>query len=211
MDASLRRKLLWLTAGRVAVVTVVLGSAILVRVRSNGTVSVDAYFFLLGLTYALTALYSLGLKFTERYRWLVDIQLGLDAVIVSAIVLLTCGVTSYFSSLYTLPIIAAVAIESRRGGVMVGVLGSLLYAGLVLLQYVGAGVLRGAFAPSPELPALQALFTVGLNVFGFLAVASLSGYLAEGLRVAGERLEHTSNQLADLQAFSQHVIDSLTS
>src|SRR5262249_12424584 len=144
----------------VAVITVVLGSAILVRIRSNSAVSVDGYFFLLGLTYALTALYSLGLKFTERHRWLVDVQLGLDAVIISAIVLLTGGVTSYLSSLYTLPIIAAVTIESRRGGIMVGVLGSLLYAGLVVLQYFGVGVLpRSLVAPSQELPALQALFT----------------------------------------------------
>src|SRR5207237_1068840 len=56
-----------------------------------------------------------------------------------------------------------------------------------------------------------AIFTVGLNVFGFMAVAVLSGYLAEGLRRTGEQLEETSTQLADLQAFSQHVIDSLTS
>ena len=56
-----------------------------------------------------------------------------------------------------------------------------------------------------------ALFTVGLNTFGFLAVAALSGYLAEGLRRADEKLADASNQIADLQAFSQHVIDSLTS
>src|SRR6185436_2644335 len=167
MDTSLRRKLLWLMAGRVAVTSVVLGSAIIARIRWNGPFAVDAFFFVLGVTYALTALYSLGLKLTARHRWLVDVQLGLDAVIVSAIVLLTGGVTSYFSSLYTLPIIAAVAIESRRGGLMVGVLGSLLYAGLVVLQYFGAGVLPPSLlGASPELPVLQALFTVGLNVFG---------------------------------------------
>src|SRR5262245_56858703 len=156
MESSLRRKLLWLMAGRVAVTSVVLGSAILSRIRWNGPFAVDAYFIVLGFTYALTALYSLGLKFTERHRRLVDVQLGLDAVLVSAIVLLTGGVTSYFSSLYTLPIIAAVAIESRRGGLMVGILGSLLYAGLVLLQYVGAGALPPSLLW--PLPAVQALF-----------------------------------------------------
>jgi two-component system sensor histidine kinase PilS (NtrC family) len=52
---------------------------------------------------------------------------------------------------------------------------------------------------------------VGLNVFGFFAVAGLSGYLAEGLRRADAQLERASNELADLQAFSQYVINSLTS
>ena len=71
---------------------------------------------------------------------------------------------------------------------MVGVLSSLLYAGLVLAQYHGAGLLP--LAPGPTLlpPARVALFTVGLNMFGFLAVAALSGYLAEGLRRADAQL-----------------------
>ncbi len=211
-STTLRVKLLWLIAGRAAVVTLLLGSAILIQLKSPGAVPIDPFFFffLIGVTYALTAIYSLGLKYTERNRWLVDVQLACDAVLVTAIVALTGGVTSYYSSLYTLPIIAATAIESRRGGLMVGVLSSLLYTGLVLMQYFGSGLL-----PPPltfDLPVSRlALFTVGLNIFGFLAVAALSGYLAEGLRRADEKLADASNQIADLQAFSQHIIDSLTS
>src|SRR4029453_3165094 len=55
-----------------------------------------------------------------------------------------------------------------------------------------------------------ALFIVGLNIFGFLAVAARSGWLAERLRRTGAALEQTSNQLDDLRAFSEHVISSLT-
>ena len=62
------------------------------------------------------------------------------------------------------------------------------------------------------LPSISvALYTTGLGVFGFIAVAGLSGHLAERLRRADASLEQTSTQLADLQAFNQHVIESLTS
>jgi two-component system sensor histidine kinase PilS (NtrC family) len=44
-----------------------------------------------------------------------------------------------------------------------------------------------------------------------MAVAALSGYLAERLRRTGAALEQASKQLADLRAFSEHVISSLTS
>src|SRR5215208_1711880 len=175
MHSTLRRKLLWLLACRAAVITLLLGSAILIQIKSPGALPIDPFFYLIGVTYALTALYSLVLKYTERHRWLVDAQLGCDAVIVSAIVHLTGGVLSYFSSLYALPIIAASAIESRRGALMVGVLSAILYTGLVLGQHYGTAFLS---APEHLLPPLRvALFTVGLNVFGFLAVAALSGYL----------------------------------
>ena len=207
----MRRKLLWLIAARAAVVTVLLGSAILFLLRSPGALRANPLFLVIAATYALTAVYSLALKFTERHRWLVDVQLACDAVLVSVVVQLTGGISSYFSSLYVLPVIAASTIESRRGGLMVGVLSSVLYTGIVLGQYYGAGLLPTGLAATDLPPIRGAVLMVALNVFGFLAVATLSGYLAEGKRRADERLAQASNQLADLQAFSQHVIDSLMS
>ena len=210
-DPTLRRKLLWLIGGRAAVVTVLLGSAILVQIQSPGSLPIDPFFFVIALTYGLTLVYSVLLKQAESHRWLIDLQLACDAVLVSAIVHMTGGVASYFSTLYTLPIIAASTIQSRRGGAMVGVLSAIIYTGLVLAQYFGGPTSPIVAGVEPLPPLKVALFTIGLNVFGFLAVASLSGHLAEGLRRADAELRQASNQLADLQAFSQHVIDSLAS
>lgn len=209
--AALRRKLLWLIAGRAAVVTLLLGSAVLIEIRSPGALWINPFLALIGITYALTLLYVLLLKHMERRRWLIDLQLGCDAVIATAIVLLTGGVVSYASTLYTLPIIAASAIQSRRGGMMVGTLSAVLFAGLVLTQYTGADLLPWDLGEGRLVPGRDALFIVGLNVFGFFGVAMLTGYLAEGLRKADERLVQASHQIADLQAFSQHIIDSLMS
>src|SRR5918993_2445579 len=103
----LRKKLLWLIASRAAAVTLLLGSAILIQIKSPGALPIDPFFLVIGVTYALTVVYSVVLKYAERHRWLVDLQLACDAVIVSAIVHLTGGVASYFSPLYALPIIAA--------------------------------------------------------------------------------------------------------
>jgi two-component system sensor histidine kinase PilS (NtrC family) len=210
MSPNLRRRLLWLIGGRAAVVTLLLGSAILIQINAPGSLPINPFFFLIGLTYALTFVYVLLLRHAERHRWLVDVQLACDAVIVTALVHMTNGVSSYFTSLYALPIIAASTIQSQRSGMMVGVLSSLMYAGVVSLQYLGtpaAPIVVGAdFRPAGRV----ALFIVGLNIFGFMAVAALSGYLAERLRRTGAALEQASNQLEDLQAFSEHVISSLS-
>jgi two-component system sensor histidine kinase PilS (NtrC family) len=202
-----------LIGGRAAAITVVLGSAILVQYRLdyNPALSwfqIGPFFALIGLTYALTIVWTVTLPFVERHRWLIDVQLACDALIVSAIVYLTGGVSSYFSTLYTMPIIAASTVQSWRGGLMVSLLSSFMYSGLVIAQYQEVPL---PYAPPlVVLPLSRVLFTVGVNVSGFLAVAGLSGYLAEGLRRTGVQLEEASTQLADLQAFNQHVIDSLT-
>ncbi|HET7220206.1 MAG TPA: ATP-binding protein [Vicinamibacterales bacterium] len=210
MSSTLRRRLLWLIGGRVAVVTLLLGSAILIQINAPGSLPINPFFFLIGLTYALTCVYVLLLRQAEQHRWLVDVQLACDAVIVSALVHMTNGVSSYFTSLYALPIIAASTIQSQRSGMLVGVLSSVMYAGVVSAQYFGTPALPVVVGVDYRPEGRVALFIVGLNIFGFMAVAALSGYLAERLRRTGAALEQTSIQLADLQAFSEHVISSLT-
>jgi two-component system sensor histidine kinase PilS (NtrC family) len=214
MAVALRRKLLWVIAGRVAAITAVLGSAILVEIRRPGAFPIDPFFFLIGLTYALSVVYLLSLSAAERYGWLVDLQFAFDSLIVSALVLLTGGVTSYFSSLYVLPVLAASATQYIRGGLTLAVLSGLMFGGLVVSQYAGPfGPLVGSgINLEAELPPLRvALFTLGLNLFGFFAIGILGGLLAESARRADARLKQASSRIADLEAFNAHVIDSLTS
>jgi hypothetical protein len=66
---------------------------------------------------------------------------------------------------------------------------------------------QGTALPAPRM----AVYTSGYYVFLFFAIAFLSGSLADRLQHAGMRLERASTEIADLQAFNQHVIDSLTS
>jgi two-component system sensor histidine kinase PilS (NtrC family) len=146
---------------------------------------------------------------------LIDLQLAADALIVSAFIYLTGGVTSVFASLYVLPIAAASAVQFRRGGLLVATLSTIIFAGIVLAQYLAdAGLLDPVWAVpnATALPARSvAQYIVALNAFGFVAVALLSGSLAETVRSAGAKLEIASTHIEDLQALNQHVINSLPS
>src|SRR5436189_1808461 len=214
-DTSLRRKVGWLIAIRAVISTLLLGTATFAQITAPGSFQVDPFFFLIGLTYALTISYAAALRLVDRYRWLVDLQLGGDALIVSAFIYFTGGITSYFSSLYVLPIVAASTLQFRRGGILVATFSAVLYGGLVLWQYFAAsGLLHDSWLAASSIALPQRTtgqYIVALNVFGFFAVALLSGSLAEGMRSAGAQLEEASSTIADLQALNQHVIDSLPS
>src|SRR5688572_24215042 len=111
------------------------------------------------------------LRIVNRHPWLADLQLGVDALLVSGFIGLTGGIVSYFSSLYFLPIIAASTIRYRRGALQVATLSALLYLGIVLAQYVDV-VPYWMAIQGLELPTWRfAQYTVGINLFGFLAVA----------------------------------------
>lgn len=214
MGTDFKGQVGWLIAVRAMIGTLLLGGATLAQITAPGSFAVHPFFWLIAITYALTIVWAWCLRYVDRYRWLVDAQLGCDAVVVSAFIFLTGGVTSFFSSLYALPIIAGSVIQFRRGGMMVATLSGVLYVGIVLTQYLPPSIAPDLWlvANAVSLPTRAAAqYVVGLNLFGFFTVALLSGSMAESIRSAGARLERASSDLADLQALNQNVIDSLPS
>jgi two-component system, NtrC family, sensor histidine kinase PilS len=211
---NLRSRLSTLIAARVVIGTLLLGSAILIQISRPDAFPVDPFFTLIGLTYGLSVVYLATLRFAERHPWLVDLQFGADAVMVSAFIHVTGGIASNFSSLYVLPVIAGSMIRSRRVALQVAGLSAMLYLALVIVQYVDVGLppLVKRFTPLVELPTLGlARYTVAINLSGFFAVALLAGSLSDGLRSAGARLEYASHEIRDLRKFNDNVINSLLS
>ena len=213
--ATLRQRLAMHIAIRVVVATVLLGSALVVELRVPGAWPISPFFYLIGLTYAVSLGFIGSLRVVDRHPWLMDVHFAIDAVIVSAAVFLTGGVESLFTILFMLPIVAASSVQSRRGGLLLAALSTILFVGVVLAQYLyatGNLILPVALDLPVELPpANVAQYTVGINVFGFFAVAMLSGSLAERARVGEVQLEQATEEIADLQAFNQYVLDNLTS
>jgi hypothetical protein len=134
--SNLRRNLFWLVFARVVLGTALLSAAVLAELASPGTFPADTFFVLIACTYALSIFNLATLRIAERQRWLIDLQLVADAGIVSAFIFVTGGISSVFSFLYVLPIIAASMVQFRRGGLLVAGFSAVVYVGLVLAQYL---------------------------------------------------------------------------
>lgn len=213
-ERTLRQRLAAHIAVRLVVATVLLGAALVVQLRDPGAWAINPFFFLIGLTYAVSLGFIGSLRFVDRWPWLTDVHFAIDAVIISTAIMLSGGVGSLFTILYMLPIVAAASVRFRRGGLQLATLSSILFFGLVLMQYLyTAGSLDVPFTlPVTDLPPVSvAQYTVALNCFGFFAVAMLSGSLAERARKGEARLEQATEEIADLQAFNQYVLDNLVS
>ena len=210
---NLRSRLSTLIAVRVVVGTVLLGSAILVQLSRPGSFLIDPFFFLIGLTYLLSVVYIATLRYVDDNPWLVDLQLTVDAAVVSAFIYVTGGIKSDFASLYLLPILAASTLRYRRGAMQVASVSAVLYLIIVLSQYTTLEsfptwkLSADSSMPGPRF----AQYVLATNLFGVLAVGSLAGALADRLRSTGTRLATASETIEDLRAFNEHVINSLVS
>jgi two-component system, NtrC family, sensor histidine kinase PilS len=215
MISTLAHRLLLHIALRLIAATVLLGAGLLLQLRAPTTFAVHPFFALIGCVFAVSLLFIATLRYVDRLPWLTDVHFALDVAIVSACVALTGGVSSLFTSLYVLPIVAASSVQFRRGALQVAAFGSLMYAGVVLVQYLQAAghvdAVLGIWIDAPLPVSRVAQYTVALNVGGLFAVAFLAGSLAERVRKADVRLEQASERIADLQFFNQYVIDNLVS
>lgn len=214
-DPTLRRRLAVHIAVRLLVATVLLGAAVVVQLRAPGALPINPFYFLVGLTFAVSLGFIASLQFVERLPWLTDVHFAIDSIVVSAAVLITGGVESLFVILYMMPIVAASSVQFRRGGLQLAVLSAILFIGVVVAQYLSAnGYLQLPYGNliTTDLPPVNvAQYMVALNVFGFFGVAVLSGSLAERARRGEAQLEQATEEIADLQAFNQYVLDNLLS
>lgn len=201
-----------LLAARLSAAVVLLGSALYARRPVPTVFGIDA---LMALTAAAVALALAPLWAATRIRasWLERAQMVADTGVISGAVLLTGGLDSLLTPLYVLPVVTSAVVHHRRGGSFVAGLSTVLYSTIVAIQYGAAGPYANWFPTLANVarpPARDAWLTVMLNGVGFAAVAWLTGYLSERVRHSDERLRQASTQIANLQAFSQCVVDSLT-
>ena len=104
--------------------TALLGAGVFAQVRTPGALSVNPFYFLVGLTFAVSLGFIASLQFVERLPWLTDVHFAIDSIVVSAAVLITGGVESLFVILYMLPIVAASTVPSARAVASVSMRGT---------------------------------------------------------------------------------------
>jgi two-component system sensor histidine kinase PilS (NtrC family) len=201
-----------LIAVRVVVVTTLLLAALIIQYTIREVLPIDYLYVAAGATYALTLLY-IGLAFALPSRVLnLALQTAGDILVETLLVYFTGGLDSPFSFLYLVSIITASMLLYRRGGLLAASVAAILYGVLVDLMYYGV-------LPIPEqsmfLPVAwtssRLYFNMAANFSGFYATALLTSYLSEQLQRTSLELDANRQNLAELRALNQNVVDSIPS
>jgi two-component system, NtrC family, sensor histidine kinase PilS len=160
---------------------------------------------LIALWYTLAIAYLILQRWVPEATWHAPAQVIGDLLVVTAVVYATGGQDSYFISLYLLVILMASILFSRRAVFAVAGASFVLLGCAVELMFYR--VLANTSASAPTARALE--WWLGSNFFAFFAVAYLGSLLAQTLRKKGDELKEKSDELKDLRAFNQDIIESM--
>jgi two-component system sensor histidine kinase PilS (NtrC family) len=194
----------WLGRVRLLSITFLVGVVVAVRQFTPISIPTRALIPLAALWYTLAALYIILLRLIPKATWHAASQMIGDLVIVTGVVYFTGAQDSYFIPLYVLAILMGSILFSRGGAFLVAAASFVLLGSMVGFAYYGV-IPRTANSVSRE--TLESWLAI--NLFFFFATAFLGSLLAQNLRKKGVELEEKSEELKDLQAFNQDIIESM--
>jgi two-component system sensor histidine kinase PilS (NtrC family) len=196
---------------RVLIISVLLGGSVIFQYSENGRFIAPQLvylYFLIGLTYFLTGIYILLIKFAEKYLTATAyLQLFFDVLIITGMVFITGAVESIFSFLFMLSIISASIILYRPGGFLTASLSGILYGTMVILDYYG--LIPTVAGNHSNYRESYVFYNIFINIVAFYIVAFLSGYLSEQVKKTGEELIEKRIDFEELKILNNNIIENI--
>jgi two-component system, NtrC family, sensor histidine kinase PilS len=201
-----------LVAIRVIVVTTLLLVTLIIQYTVEIVLPINYLYLTAGIAYILTLAYILLGKVVRSRKLNLMAQIFGDLGVVTLLVYFTGGLDSPFSFLYLVSIITASMLLYRRGGLLAASGAVILYGVLAdLLFYNIIPPPEQTMFPSSNWTSFRLYLNMATNFAGFYATALLTSIISEKLQKTFAELDANRQNLAELRALNQNVIESIPS
>lgn len=200
-DEIIMGRVKWLMALRIFLVSSLLGLPLLLQLNYlKNPLSITTFYILIGSTYFLTLVYALFITRTRYPLFFISLQLAVDLLFETALIVVTGGIDSPFSFLYVITIVSACIFFYRKGGVLTAAAATFLFGTVVNLQYAHVF----PFDSPSALGNKELLYMLFLYMITFFTVGILSGRLSE-------RLHEKEVGFSKLRVFTEDIVESIAS
>jgi two-component system sensor histidine kinase PilS (NtrC family) len=213
--SELGRRLTYLMAFRVLIISLVLGATTLLYwLGDDDLTQLNSLIIygIIGSTYVLTLVYARLLKNTEKHQELGKWQIVGDLVIASLLVHITGGVQSAYTFFYPLAIIGSAVVLSRRSAIIVALTATFLFVSVAYLGWISALPTPAGqrFLPSDP-TSLEFSRAIALNLAAIASIGAMAVQLAAQLQKSSAALEEHRSVTADLLTLHDNIVRCLTS
>ncbi|MBL8194788.1 MAG: PAS domain S-box protein [Blastocatellia bacterium] len=199
----MRNRLTWLIASRLTVILILLGTAAIINIVSPSVLIVKVFVKATLVVSLLSIIYSFLVKFSSRYTLQAYIQIFTDIALVSWVVYETSLTEKSFAALYLVIVLAASTVLPRLAVLITSVLCVISYITVTSILYYQIF--------NSNLPSLSPDQSVPLYILAILVIGILGGQIAERLQLSHLALTQATQNLANLQAFNERIIESIHS
>lgn len=197
--------LTWLGKVRIVIITFLLGIGLAITSFTRTNIDTRTFVMAVAVWYTV-ALFFIALRtIWGDWRIQAKLQVFTDLALSAALIYVTGSIDTYFNFLLPLVIIVASILLPRRWAYITAAVSFIAFGAVLELSYFE--VIRSYSITKPDLKSLQAVIIV--NLFAYLAIAYLASSLTQKLRQSDVELQGKSDELEDLQAMHERIIDSM--
>lgn len=209
MTYTLRQQML----ARVSIVTFLLGIAAFVDIKEMeplSAISASALFKIIILTYVLSLLYLLLLKYVRNISFNIYIQSICDVLLITGMVYATGGIRSIYSAFYPLVIIYSVVFLGRRGGLIIASAAGISYGLFANLEFYG--LIYPVYA-TPVYDRLREtgyfITRISTHILSFYFIAFLTSFVVEREKRTRTLLAKKQSDFDQLNLLHRSIIESV--
>ncbi|UCG52396.1 MAG: PAS domain S-box protein [Candidatus Latescibacterota bacterium] len=195
---------------RTIILALVVGAGIVILQGTQGEITVGPLYVLLVCGCVVGGVFFVGLRLGLPPSVCVWSIMVADVILETALVHYSGGMSSQFSLIFCLSIIAAAFLLQVHGGLGIALLASFAY-----LSY---GVLQAKGVLSPPGPsgldgqtASAGFLHAYMHVSLFFMVGAVGGYLAQRIRLKGRELQNAETELQRLKVDTNNIINNMSS
>ncbi|ADH85662.1 two-component system sensor histidine kinase NtrB [Desulfurivibrio alkaliphilus] len=208
----LKKQLAWYFLFRVTFLTLILGITAVLEARGH-RLTTDLYhyplLFIAGV-YLFTILSATLLTRLKKLQGFALLQIIIDILLISCLVLFSGSSQSLFTVVYFLPIIVAAFMLFKRSALLMASLSTFAYGFLLLLEYIRYDFNLLSIGPRAEVSLERLLNLFAINGLSFFLVAALAGTLAGRLYRTEAALSRTASHYDRLSSLYKQIFDDIT-
>jgi len=197
---------------RVILVTFLLGATVVIQLSQTEsflTRPLLALYFLSGITYFITLVSIIALRFVKRLNTLAYLQIIWEIIFVTALIYVTGGRHSIFAFLFLLAIIIGGTLQYQRGSFLAALAGTICYG--IMIGGMEADWIPPLIGENQPAGWDEIIYVFFINLAAMFGIAFLSSYLTEKLRATGDELQESKRYRDELEALNDDIVLSLTS
>ncbi len=211
-EEGVDRRINTLILSRVAIVTFLFGITTVLKVQRTEIleISITLFYVLFALTYFLSLVYLLLLKFIKNTKLNIYIQTLCDVVLITALVYVTGGIRSIYSVFYPLVIIYSVLFLEKGGGLIIASASSIFYGLLIDLEYYN--IIHPIYAIAVhdyDFGAGYVFTRIFIHILSFYIITFLASFVVEKERKARILLAEKETAFDQLDLLHRSIIESV--
>lgn len=194
---------------RMIILALVVGAGIMIVQLSQDDFSVGPLYGLLVASYLVGGIFFAAVHLGVRPLVAIWFLMCVDIALETAFVHFSGGVTSQFSLVYCLSIIASALLLQVPGGLATALLASICYITYGLLE--SKGILTPQGTDLKTFDTSYAYLKTYMHVTLFFLVGAVGGYWAERTRLKGRQLENAETELKQLKIDTDTILNNMSS